>query len=144
MITAFLYNPNIMNPEEVRVFFATDRYANDTTEIEILEVSEGYAKTRLKIKDKHLNGNNVVMGGCIYTLADYTFGIASNCGPMGCVTLSSNIVFNSPGRGEYLYAETNQIKNGRTISNFCVNVTDDEGRLVANADFVGYRTPRQG
>jgi len=131
-----------MNPEEAKIFFATDRYANDTTEIEILEVSEGYAKTRLRIKDKHLNGNNVVMGGCIYTLADYTFGIASNCGPMACVTLSSNIVFNSPGKGEYLYAQTEAIKTGRTICNYSVKVTDDNGKLVANADFVGYRTDR--
>lgn len=131
-----------MNPEEAKIFFATDRYANDTTEIEILEVSEGYAKTRLRIKDKHLNGNNVVMGGCIYTLADYTFGIASNCGPMACVTLSSNIVFNSPGKGEFLYAQTEAIKTGRTICNYSVKVTDDNGKLVANADFVGYRTDR--
>lgn len=131
-----------MNPEEAKIFFATDRYANDTTEIEILEVSVGYAKTRLRIKDKHLNGNNVVMGGCIYTLADYTFGIASNCGPMACVTLSSNIVFNSPGKGEYLYAQTEAIKTGRTICNYSVKVTDDNGKLVANADFVGYRTDR--
>jgi len=131
-----------MNPEEAKIFFATDRYANDTTEIEILEVSEGYAKTRLRIKDKHLNGNNVVMGGCIYTLADYTFGIASNCGPMACVTLSSNIVFNSPGKGEYLYAQTEAIKTGRTICNYSVKVTDDNGKLVANADFVGCRTDR--
>ena len=131
-----------MNPEEAKIFFATDRYANDTTEIEILEVSEGYAKTRLRIKDKHLNGNNVVMGGCIYTLADYTFGIASNCGPMACVTLSSNIVFNSPGKGEFLYAQTEAIKTGRNICNYSVKVTDDNGKLVANADFVGYRTDR--
>lgn len=139
-VTAFLYNARTMNPEETRQLFITDRYANDTTEIEILEIKEGFAKTRLEIKNKHLNGNNVVMGGCIYTLADYTFGIASNCGPMKCVTLSSNIVFNSPGKGKYLYAQTEQIKNGRTICNYAVKVTDDEGKLIANADFVGYRS----
>ena len=131
-----------MNPDEAREFFKTDRYANDTTEIEILEIREGYAKTRLPIKDKHLIGNNVVMGGCIYTLADYTFGISSNCGPMACVTLSSNIVFNAPGKGEFLYAETEVVKNGRTISNFTVKVTDDKGKLVANADFIGFKTER--
>lgn len=131
-----------MNPEETRALFITDRYANDTTEIEILDIEEGYAKTRLEIKTKHLNGNNVVMGGCIYTLADYTFGIASNCGPMACVTLSSNIVFNAPGKGKYLYAETEQIKNGRSIANYAVKVTDDNGKLIANADFIGYRTER--
>lgn len=131
-----------MTPDEAREFFKTDRFANVATNIDIIDVKEGYAKVAIKIEDKHLNGNNVVMGGCIYTLADYAFGIASNCGPMACVTLSSNIVYNSAGKGKYLYAETEEIKSGRTVCNYKVNVTDDNGKLVANADFIGYRTPR--
>jgi len=132
-----------MSPEEAKEFFKNDRYAYETTEIEMLEIEEGYAKTRLAVKDKHRNGNNVVMGGCIYTLADYTFGIAANCGPMACVTLSSNIVFNSPGRGDYLYAETELIKAGKTIANYNVKVTDENGNTVATASFVGFRTSRK-
>ena len=77
-----------MTPEEVRVFFANDHFANDCAGIDILEVSEGYAKTRLVVKDKHKNANNVVMGGCVYTLADYTFALAANCGDQRSMTLS--------------------------------------------------------
>lgn len=131
-----------MTPEETKEFFKNDIFASESAGIEILDVKEGYAKVAIKIERKHLNANNVVMGGCIYTLADYAFGIASNCGPMACVTLSSNIVFNAPGKGTYLYAETKEIKSGRTISNYKVEITDDNGKIVANADFVGYRTPR--
>ncbi|MCQ2532585.1 MAG: PaaI family thioesterase [Saccharofermentans sp.] len=129
-----------MTPEECRSFFANDRYANDATEIEILEVKEGYAKTKLVVQDKHLNANNVVMGGCIYTLADYTFGIASNCGPSKCVTLNSGITFNSAATGKELYAETEVVKDGRSISNYLVRVTDEKGRVIATSTMVGFRS----
>ena len=128
-----------MTPEKIREYFANDRYAA-LTGIEILEVREEYAKTRIVVEDKHLNGNNVVMGGCIYTLADFTFALAANCGHSESITLNSSIVFNGPAKGKYLYAETEVIKNGRTICNFLVRVTDENERLVATATMVGYRT----
>lgn len=128
-----------MTPEEVRVFFANDHFANDCAGIDILEVSEGHAKTRLVVKDKHKNANNVVMGGCVYTLADYTFALAANCGDQRSMTLSSNITFNSPASGEVLYAETEEIKNGRTICNYLVRITDEKNRTVATVDLLGFR-----
>ncbi len=127
-----------MNPEETRKFFKNDRYA-EFTGIEILEVSEGYAKTRIVVEDKHLNGNNVVMGGCIYTLADFTFSVAANCGDLPSVTLSSDIVYNSAATGRELYAVTEKVKDGRTVCNYIVRVTDEKERVIATATFVGFR-----
>lgn len=127
-----------MNPEETREFFKNDRYA-EFTGIEILEVSEGYAKTRIVVEDKHLNGNNVVMGGCIYTLADFTFSVAANCGDLPSVTLSSDIVYNSAATGNELYAVTEKVKDGRTVCNYIVRVTDEKERVIATATFVGFR-----
>lgn len=129
-----------MTAEECLVFFKQDRFANEATEIEILEVREGYAKTKLVVQDKHLNANNVVMGGCIYTLADYTFGIASNCGPSSCVTLSSDITFNSAATGKELYAETEVVKDGRKVCNFIVRVSDEKGRVIATSTMLGFRS----
>lgn len=127
-----------MTPDEIREFFAKDRFA-EMTGIEILEVSENYARTRLVVEDRHLNANNVVMGGCVYTLADFTFALAANCGDMRSMTLSSNMTFNSPASGKILYAETEIIKNGRTICNYIVRVTDDKERTVATANMLGFR-----
>ncbi len=128
-----------MTPDEIREFFAKDRFAA-ATGIEILEVSEGYAKTRLVVEDRHLNANNVVMGGCIYTLADFTFALAANCGELRSMTLSSNIVFNSPANGKILYAETEIIKNGRKVCNFLVRITDEKERTVATVNVIGFRS----
>lgn len=129
-----------MTPEECRVWFKNDRFANEASSIEIVDVSEGYAKTKLTVEDKHLNANNVVMGGCIYTLADYTFGIASNCGEKKCVTLSSDIIFNSAATGKELYAESEVIKDGRSVCSYIIRVTDENGRTIATATMVGFRS----
>ena len=127
-----------MTPEQIREFFATDRFAA-LAGIEILEVSEHYAKTRIVVEDKHLNGNNVVMGGCIYTLADFTFALAANCGDTRSVTLTSNIVFNSPATGKILYAETEIIKDGRQVCNYIVHISDERERVVATVTIMGFR-----
>ncbi|MCQ2505292.1 MAG: PaaI family thioesterase [Saccharofermentans sp.] len=128
-----------MTEDKIREFFANDRYAA-LTGIEILEVKEGYAKTKITVEDKHLNGNNVVMGGCIYTMVDFTFALAANCGESECITLNSSIVFNSPATGKELYAQTEIVKNGRSVCNFLVRVTDEKGRCIATATMVGYKT----
>ena len=128
-----------MNKEEVLEFFSHDIYAMETTGIEILIAEKDHAKTRLKIDQRHMNANNTVMGGCIYTLADFTFALASNVDNSDTCTLSSNIIFNAPARGEYLYAESSVIKSGRTIATFEVKVTDESDKLIATATMMGFR-----
>lgn len=128
-----------MDKKEVLEYFSHDRYAVDTTGIEILIAEKDHAKTRLKVRDGHLNADNNVMGGCIYTLADYTFAIAANVDNLPTCTLSSNIVFNAPARGEYLYAESSVVKSGKTIATFEVRVTDENQRLIATSTMMGFR-----
>ena len=128
-----------MTQEEVIAYFSQDRYAMETTGIEIIEARRDYAKTKLKVSGKHHNANGSVMGGCIYTLADFTFALASNVDNSDTCTLSSNIIFNAPARGEYLYAESSVIKSGRTIATFEVKVTDESDKLIATATMMGFR-----
>ena len=64
--------------EKVKDFFIKDRFAMVTTGIEIVAVDEGYAKCCLKIDDRHVNATGQVMGGAIYTLADFVFAVATN------------------------------------------------------------------
>ena len=128
-----------MDKHEVLEYFSHDRYAVDTTGIEILVAEKDHAKTKLKIRDCHLNANDTVMGGCIYTLADYTFAIASNVDNLPTCTLSSNIIFNAPAKGEYLFAESFVVKSGKTIATFEVKVTDENDKLIATSTMMGFR-----
>ena len=49
-----------------------DRFAAEAG-VELLEVREGYAKARMLVTDKHLNGGGVCQGGALFTLADLAF-----------------------------------------------------------------------
>lgn len=128
-----------MEASEIREFFKHDIYAMETTGIEIVDVKENYAKTHLSVGDKHKNADGVVMGGCIYTLADFTFALAANCGNNLTTTLSSNVIFNSPAPNNDLFAETELVKSGRTVCTYIVKVTDEKERLIATVTCVGFR-----
>lgn len=123
------------NLEESRVFFGRDRYAA-LTDIEILEVDEFYAKCRMKIQDKHLNGADHVMGGAIYTLADYCYAVASDS---VAVSLSSEINFLASTKGTELIAEAKMIKDGRSTVFYEVRITDDLGKNIAFVTMTGFR-----
>ena len=56
--------------EQIQKVFANDRFATDNGAV-IEQVDEGYAKCWLEIQPHHLNAAGTVMGGAIFTLADF-------------------------------------------------------------------------
>jgi acyl-CoA thioesterase len=124
--------------EEVRKLFGTDRFAMDAG-IEILEADKNYAKCRMPITPKHTNAGGIVMGGATYTLADFTFAIASNTGQPATVTMDSHISFLSGAKGHELVAEAVCIKAGNKTCCYDVTITDDLCTKVAVVRFNGFR-----
>ena len=121
--------------------FTGDRFAVQVTGARLEQAGENYARCSLALEDRHRNANHQVMGGVIFTLADFAFAVAAN-GPelqTPTVTLASQIQYLSPVRGETLTAETSCLKNGRGTCVFEVLVTDELGTKVAKATVTGYR-----
>lgn len=125
--------------QHARDSFSNDRYAVATTGIKIVEASVNYAKCSLEIDERHYNTNGFVMGGAIFTLADYAFGVAVNIGSPQTVSLTSTINFIRPTKGPTLYAEARCIKCGRSIAFFEITVTDSEGNIIASVLANGFR-----
>lgn len=125
--------------EEAKEFFIKDRYAMVTTGIDILEVGPKYAKCILNIDERHPNVAGTVMGGAIFTLADFCFAVASNFKQGHAVSVNSTINFFRPGTGKFLTAESEIIKDGKTIINYNINVKDDQDRLVSVVNITGMR-----
>lgn len=125
--------------QTVKKFFLNDRYAMATTGIDILEVGEHYAKTILKISEGLLNGAGKVMGGAIFTLADFTFAVSANViDEVGevtekVVTTNSSITYLSSPKGDILFGESRLIKNGRSTCTYEIRITDNLENLVAIA-----------
>ena len=121
-----------MTTEEAREYFIRDRYAMITTGIEIEKKDDNYALCTLKVEDKHLAVNGHVMGGAIFTLADFAFAVATNSAEQLTMTSSSNISYLGQPKDGLLVAECKCIKNGRTTCCFETYVRDGQGRLVAH------------
>lgn len=122
--------------EETMSFMKNDVFAIQTTGCIIDEIGEDYAKCSLKITKNILNAENRVQGGAIYTLADYTYGVASRG---EAVTQTSQITYLSASKGDVLYAESKLVKDGRTVVFYETKVTDDKNTLVAFVTTSGFK-----
>ncbi len=124
--------------EEARKIFAEDKYATQASGIEIEEVSENYAKCSMKLTDIHRNAFGGVMGGAIYTLADFTFAIASNFEKEKLTaSLVGQATFLAMSRGSVLYGESELVKDGRQNCFYQIRVYDDLGVDIATVSFTG-------
>lgn len=128
--------------EQLREFFSHDRYATETTGIEILEAADGYAKVGLEVREGHMNVGNRVMGAVYYTMADFAFAVASNpdAGDAPITfTLSSQINFLTAAKGRYLTAEARAVRKGRRTSFYAAEIRDELGTLIATVSSNGFR-----
>lgn len=119
-------------------FFKNDRFAA-MAGVELMEISEGYAKARMLITPEHLNGGGVCQGGALFTLADLAFAAAVNSHLVLTFSTTSNItIFRSVVEG-YVFAEANEIVNHPRLPYAEVKITDEKGQLIAIFTSSGYR-----
>lgn len=124
--------------ESAREFFYKDKFAVDTG-ITLDELSEDFAVCSLKITGNHRNAYGGVMGGVIFTLADFAFAVLSNQIHQLTVAQQVDIHYLSAPKGEKLIAKATCRKSGRTSSIVNVDVCDDTGRDVAQFIGIGFK-----
>lgn len=117
--------------EEARAIFSKDTYAMITTGIEIDAVGDKYAKCSLKLDERHRNATGQVMGGAMFTLADFVFAVAANFKQSVTVTTVSQISYLGPVKGDVLYGESKLIKDGKRNCFYQIMITDNLGTDVA-------------
>jgi len=123
----------------LKEFFKGDRFAV-LAGCELLEISEGYARARMTVEERHLNGGDVCQGGAIFTLADLAFAAAVNSHLVLTVSTSSNIsFFRSVPLGATIYAEARELVDHARLPYAEVRITDEQQRLVALFTSSGYR-----
>lgn len=117
--------------EEAKEFFAKDRYAMKTTGIEIEAAEEGYSRCSVRIDERHLGAHNQIMGGVMFTLADFAFAVATNTKEHFTATAASTINYLSMAKDDRLIAECRRVKDGRRTVYYETNITDGQGNPVA-------------
>lgn len=117
--------------QKARDFFVADRFAMVTSGIEIEEVDDGYAKCSMKVDERHVNATGHVMGGAIFTLADFVFAVATNTREKVTVTTVSQISYLGTPKGDVLYGESRILKDGRRNCFYEITITDNLETPVA-------------
>ena len=123
--------------EEVQQKFAQDRFATDNGAV-IEEIAEGYTRCSMLLDEHHYNAVGGVMGGAIFTLADFAFAVASNWNKGPHVSLTAQITYLSRAKGKKLIAEARCVKEGRSTCYYVVDVEDDLGNKVAQVTSTGF------
>lgn len=129
---------NFDNIESAREFFYRDKFAVDTG-IVLDEISETEAVCSLEVNDNHKNAYGGVMGGVIFTLADFAFAVLSNQIHQLTVAQQVDIHYLSAPKGDKLTAHATCRKNGRTSSIVNVDISDNTGRDVAQFIGTGFK-----
>ncbi len=81
--------------------------------IEVIEISPGFAKLKMEVRDEMVNGFNVSHGGIAFSLADSALAFASNSYGRVAVAMENNISFiKKVMAGDTLTAETEELSIG--------------------------------
>ena len=119
-----------------RETFADDRYATSLTGIAIEHVGDHTAECSLAVASHHLNARDVVMGGVLFTMADFAAAIAANTDslsagkPLAWVSLDATIHYLAPSTGATLKAISGAMKHGRTTALYHTDLYCDDRRVA--------------
>lgn len=122
--------PTFSTIEEAREVFKEDRFATSNG-MQIDELGEDWCVCSMTVTENHRNAYGGVMGGVIFTLADFALAVTSN--QIHSLSVASQVSINylNAPKGERLIAKSTCVKSGRTTTVINVNVSDDTGRLIA-------------
>ncbi|SHJ45581.1 acyl-CoA thioesterase [Malonomonas rubra DSM 5091] len=107
--------------------------------IELLDGRPGWAKAKMEIKPIHLNGAKTVHGGAIFTLADFTFAVASNSHGQLALAINTSMSFVKAAYDGVLFAEAKELSLNRKLGTYEVRISDEEDRLIAQFQGTAFR-----
>jgi uncharacterized protein (TIGR00369 family) len=127
-----------LDRESALAMFETQRrYFNATLDLHLEDVGKGEATMRMPFREAVMNGAGNVHGGAIMSLCDSVFWVAlatiyGREQPTSTASLTCN--FLRPARGPYdLIAHARVLKAGKRIVYGVIDVTGEEGKLIAQA-----------
>ncbi len=112
--------------------------------IEVLNISPGYSKLKMKIRKEMLNGFHTCHGGITFSLADSALAFASNNHGRVAVALETSIAFPAPVvEGDELTAIAEEQSKGNSVGVYNVSVINQAGVKVGVFRGTVYRTKKE-
>jgi acyl-CoA thioesterase len=100
--------------------------------MQVEELRAGYARLSMTVTEPMANGQAYCHGGMIFTLADSSFGFASNSHNQRALAAACSIEFLAPARvGDRLTAECREQARAGRAGVYDARVTNQAGELIA-------------
>lgn len=111
--------------------------------IRLVEIEKGHVRGKLEIKPELLNPNKILHGGVLGTLADTVaiFGCIYIYEVPTVTTVGMNLTYLKSAKSGVVTATAKMLSQGKSISHWQVDITDDDNRLLAVAS-VSYAIKR--
>jgi acyl-CoA thioesterase len=117
--------------EHLKDLLKKDAFAN-LCGIQITECRPGFAQCTMDVTDHHLNSIGTLMGGALFTLADFTFCVAANSHGTLAVSLQASISYLRPCSNGIVTAIATEVSRSSRTGVYRVSITDDNGKQIAD------------
>lgn len=118
--------------------FEQDKFAK-IAGIKLIEASPGYAKASMEIKENHHNSVGIVHGGALFTLADFTFAVASNSHGRIALAIDAEISFFKAVSTGTLTATAKEISLNNKLGTYLVEIINEKEEQIAHFKGTVYR-----
>ena len=112
--------------------------------IEVLEISEGYCKLKMTVREKMTNGFKIAHGGIAYSLADSCLAFAANSDGMQSVSVETSISHTKKVvSGDTLTATAKEINKSSKTALYNISITNQNNIEIAHFKGTVYRTGKE-
>lgn len=112
--------------------------------IEVLEVTEGFCKIQMKVRDEMTNGFNIAHGGISYSLADSCLAFAANSDGIQSLSIETSISHTKKVEsGDILTATSTGIDNTNKTAMYDISITNQDNIEIAHFKGTVYRTEKE-
>ena len=112
--------------------------------IEILEITEGFCKLKMTVRDEMTNGFNIAHGGIAYSLADSCLAFAANADGIQAVSIETSISHTKKvANGDILTATSKEMNKSNKTALYYITITNQDNLEVAHFKGTVYRTRKE-
>ena len=112
--------------------------------IEVLEITEGFCKLKMNVRDEMTNGFNIAHGGIAYSLADSCLAFAANTDGIQAVSIETSISHTKKvANGDILTATSKEMNKSNKTALYYITITNQDNLEVAHFKGTIYRTGKE-
>jgi acyl-CoA thioesterase len=112
--------------------------------IEVLEMTAGFCKIQMKVRDEMTNGFDIAHGGIAYSLADSCFAFAANSHGIQAVSIETSISHTQKViSGDVLTATAKEIHKSTRTGLYYITITNQNNIEIAHFKGTVYRTKKE-